>query len=349
MKKPSKTILLSLLLVLFVAVIGSGSVPVWAKDLPSILRLGTMPVGTTNNTAGIGLGEIISKNTPMDVKVVPVAVPIVWIPMMESGEIDLGIGNQVESEKAWLAIDAYKIATKRAGVKSFRVRLVALGAPLCIGIMVRGDAPYQRISDLGGAKIPLYPKGSSLHEQVLALLALGGLTAKDIVNVPISNPLEGTRALVDGRIEAVMVAVDAPMIMEAITKRNGRFLLPDTDPEAVGRMQKLNRQYFLETPNHVGPNVMKTPIPMLAVHTHLVASPDLSEEAVYLITKAVWENRAKLSQNPVLKRWRPDSFIVPSKMFVPYHKGAVKYWKEAGIWTEEMTKIQNELMAKDPR
>lgn len=341
-------------LVAFLVVLGAvwtaaGTVSASAADLPKILRLGTMPVGTTVNTAGIGLADIITKNTPMDVKVVPVAVEVVWIPMMVGGEIDLGVGNGVEYENAYLLKGVYSMVAKKVHVKTFPVRMVAKGGPLHIGFLVRGDAPYKKVSDLKGARVPLYPKGSSIHMHTLGCLANGGLTAADVVDVPVSNPLEATRALIDGRADAVQVAVNAPMIMEAVTKLGAHFLPLDTSKEAIENMQKVNRQYFASAPADPDPNVMKEPIPEVTVDTGLVASAKLSDDAVYAATKALWEHRAELVKKPVLTQWKPDEFVDPGRTFVPYHPGAVRYWKEAGLWSSEMEAVQNRLLAEEPK
>lgn len=323
--------------------------PTSAADLPKILRLGTMPVGTTVNTAGIGLADLISKNTAMDVKVVPVAVEVVWIPMMVSGEMDFGVGNGVEYENAYLTKGVYGMVAKKVNVKTFPVRMVAKGGPLHIGFLVRGDAPYKKVADLKGARVPLYPPGSSIQMHTLGCLANGGLTAEDVVNVPVSNPLEATRALIDGRADAVQVAVNAPMIMEAVTKLGAHFLPLDTSAEAIANMQKVNRQYFASAPADPDPNVMKEPIPEVTVDTGLVASAQLSDDAVYAATKALWENRSQLAKKPVLNQWKPDEFVDPARTFVPYHSGAVRYWKEIGLWSPQMEEVQNRLLAQEPK
>lgn len=320
-----------------------------AGNLPKILRLGTMPVGTTVNTSGIGLADIISKHTPMQVKVVPVAVEVIWIPMMANKEMDLGVGNCLEFENAYFARQVYRMVAKKMKVKSFPVRMVAKGGQLQLGFLVRGDSPFKTIADLKGARVPLYPPGSSTNLHTVALLANAGLKPEDVKNVPVSNPLQATRALIDGRADAVDVAINAPMVMEAVTKVHARFLPVDMSAEAVKRMQEVNHQYYAAIPQNYDPNVMKKPIPELTLDLGFVASAYLSDDAVYSLTKAIWENRKELAEKPVLSGWNSNSFVDPERTFFPFHPGAVRYWKEAGLWSQKMDEIQARLLSEEPK
>jgi len=66
---------------------------------------------------------------------------------------------------------------------------------------------------------------------------------------------------------------------------------------------------------------------------HLYARRDLSEEAAYAITKLIHKNLNQLVERHKAFRYISEN---PDKMTtdigVPFHPGAVKYWKEAGLW-----------------
>ena len=76
----------------------------------------------------------------------------------------------------------------------------------------------------------------------------------------------------------------------------------------------------------------------------LVAGPHLSDEVAYHITKALWENYKELApMHPRLKSWTPNRFA-SVRAVVPYHGGAVKFFKEQGAWTKELEEHQEKLL-----
>jgi len=79
---------------------------------------------------------------------------------------------------------------------------------------------------------------------------------------------------------------------------------------------------------------------------YFIASENLSEEAVYAITKALWENHKEFpAVHKLFKKCVPGNFV-SEKATIPYHPGAIKFYKEKGAWTADMDKLQKELLAK---
>jgi TRAP-type uncharacterized transport system substrate-binding protein len=66
---------------------------------------------------------------------------------------------------------------------------------------------------------------------------------------------------------------------------------------------------------------------------HLVSSTRVSETAVYTLVKAWWENLSELqTKHPLFKKWTKEMQAL-TNFTVPYHPGAIKFYKEAGVWT----------------
>jgi len=76
----------------------------------------------------------------------------------------------------------------------------------------------------------------------------------------------------------------------------------------------------------------------------VAASAHLSNETVYVVTKTLWKHYKELHPYHVwLKQWRPKQMFDPNPI-IPYHPGAVKFFKEAGVWTSQVEKKQKELL-----
>lgn len=315
------------------------------KDLPKLLTLGTMPVGTTVNMAGSGIAVLVNKHTPMNVKVMPVANETVWIPMMAQGECEMGVGIMPEVEYAYLGKRLWERPAKALGIDGFPVRTVALGAKCQMSFNVRGDSSIEKIADLKGKRVVQYMPKSGIQDFVLASLANGNLTPEDVKFIRVTNPVEGGRALMDGRVDASYTAPDAPIIMEMVSKVNARYLPHEMGEAAQQRVKAINHELRVEIPEQLFPNVLEEKKPMMVFDWALFASADASEEAIYEIAKLMYENAGELNEKPALKYWQRERFC-SDKVYIPYHEGAVKYYKEKGLWNEKIEAVQSRLLEK---
>ena len=69
-----------------------------------------------------------------------------------------------------------------------------------------------------------------------------------------------------------------------------------------------------------------------------VAHPDVSNEAVYAMMKAMYENRVELEDAYSLLRYHGQQngeFFVNVLNSVPFHQGAANFWKEVDLWRPE--------------
>src|SRR4030043_332928 len=62
-------------------------------SLPKLLNLSTHPVGSLVNSMGTGLATVLSKPLTTVVKVMPTTGPTEWLPMIATGEVDMGVLN----------------------------------------------------------------------------------------------------------------------------------------------------------------------------------------------------------------------------------------------------------------
>jgi TRAP transporter TAXI family solute receptor len=316
----------------------------FAQQLPPILNIGTHPVGSFYNVVGTAVATVIGKHTPMKTTVKPMAGPAAWFPLVVSEEIDLGIANCWDSEKGYLGESIYKKLSKEKG---FPIYLIAVSNWNTGGMVVAGDSGIYRYSDLKGKKVAANFPTPSLQLQAEAYLANGGVSWSEIRPVPVSSVAEAAKAVIEGRADATGTsAMGMPILNELQAKRGARFLPFDTSPEAVQR----TREKFPGYPIKVTPGPGRTGVEkeeyLWAYDNYFLGRQSLSDEAVYLIVKALWENYQELGLiHVLLKDWVPDRFV-SKEALIPYHPGAIKFYKEKGVWTNEMAKLQETLLAK---
>ena len=164
----------------------------WA-DLPKTATLATPAAGSLYNAIGVGLATVISRHSPMTVRVQTSAGPPAWLPSMESGDTDLGVLTSADAVTSYKGIVIYK--------KRFRnTRILAVGGSLKLGFYVANNSEIQNLSDLKGKKIPAdFPGAPIVKLSSTAALATAGLTYNDIVKVPVADLNAGAQAFLEGR------------------------------------------------------------------------------------------------------------------------------------------------------
>ena len=319
-----------------------------AEKLPRILNLATMPPGMIVNAQGVGIADVVSKYTPMSVKVMPATNEQVWMPMTVRGEIDLGVTASLPAYLAYHGTLAFKNIAEKAKVKGFPLRAVTGGSPLRVNFVVRGDDPAKTCADLKGRRVVCFREGTQLDLFTKARLANGGLSMKDVKCVPAANPIESARAVMEGRADAGDLAVGAPIATEAVAKVKARWLSLDPSPEAVERMTEIIKTaYVAKTPGGVFIGVPEDQY-LMHMDVILVAVKGISESAIYEITKILWDNNDELVKRPGLMEWKKERFVTKEPR-LPYHDGAIKFYKEKGIWSKEMEEFQKERLAAEPK
>ena len=140
----------------------------------------------------------------------------------------------------------------------------------------------------------------------------------------------------------------APIATEAVAKVNARFLSLDPSPEAVKRMKAYSEtSYVAKVPGGLFIGVPEDQY-LMHVDVILIATESMSEAAVYEITKVLWEHNDELVKRPGLMEWKRERFVT-KEPGIPYHNGAVKFYKEKGLWSKDMEEFQKTALAEEPK
>lgn len=311
-----------------------------AKSLPKTIVHGANPPGSLFYVLGAGIAKVVAAHTPMKVEVFPQG-GTVWYPMLGTGEVHFGINVPGDILTAYKGEAIYK---KPTGGKGFFLRTLMLGAPLQVGLVVPGDSDIKSPQDIKGKRMPVdYGTFYSTTLTTRALLANYGLTTKDVKGFPVTSYPAAVRSVIENRADITVGSVGSGIIGELKVARGARFLNLDTSPEAIARMKKVHPGYYPIPVKPGRPGVTKK-ITVMGKDINLVASGKLSDEVAYLITKALWENYKELAPiHPRLKLWTPDRFA-STRSVIPYHPGAIKLYKEKGVWTKELEAHQKKLL-----
>lgn len=310
-------------------------------EVPRSATLATHAVGSLYNAMGTGIATVLSRNTPMTVKVQPFAGPPAWVPSMERGETDMGVLTGADAIMANKGIVLYKRPFKN-------VRLLIIGSALHTGFFVQKDSSIQNVADLKGKKVATdYPGTPILKLSSSASLATAGLSYDDIVKVPVADLMAGSRAFIEGRTDVCYHAVRSPAVEEANARLGGvRFISLINSPEARKKMGDIYPGSYPFTSKKGSATGVLADTIVMANDVYLVVAKDFSDEAAYEVVKALWEHNNELGQAyRALGAWKP-ALMVKKSALIPYHSGVIKFFKEKGKWDDEMDAVQAELLAQ---
>lgn len=256
-----------------------------------------------------------------------------YLPLINTGEVDFGFSNGVEAAFAMSGTGNYDRSNPN-------IRLVGVMFPLRTGLMVPADTGIRTIADLkakaGSLRIASeYTSSTIIPFYIEGALANGGMTYDDFQKVPVSSFVKGIQALGDGLVDVALVSLNSGAGKQADVKLQGRgglqYVSLDLADSAVAAFKDyLPAGSIVSLPKNdkipglqEAANIIEIPWMML---THANASEDL----VYKMTKAIAENNDALKASfGAFGQARPEK-MAPANA-VPYHPGALKYYKEAGI------------------
>lgn len=320
---------------------GAGAKP--KAGLPPILSMSSLAPGTATHAWATGLADLVTKNTPMKLLIESYPGPAVAFPLMEKGDIDLVGCPSPEQYWAFHADHGYKGPSGGKGYKG--LRLLFMDAVYVVGLVAGADTGLRTTRDLKGKRIALVaPVLLSAYLSIQASVANGGWTEKDVVYVPVGSASEGKKLNVERKVDASSHPLGAADVEEISAARGGaRFLSLDPSPEARKRAQ----QFHPAIPQLIKAGTA-TGVPedtWLNTFRNAVASWEtLPDEAAYAILEALWNNMEKYQKVHVLLRDLTQKRLATVEACVPYHPGAVKFYKEKGLWTDELENLQRSLL-----
>lgn len=310
-------------------------------QLPRAASIGTNPQGSLFYAVGTALATVLDNETPLNIRVQPFTGTVQFVPLIDAGELEFGINNMHDGRSAYFGIEPWNHFPKLRAITPL-IRLQS-------GMVVRSDSGIETFADAVGKRITGDYRAHLISRFTTeALMANAGISWDDFEVVPVSSHVEGVRALMEGRADVVYGAFN-PAMREAHASIPGggvRFLDISNDAEAVERM-KATLPGSAVDPLPAGFFVgIDEPINVIGYDVYFTTGADVSEDLVYAMTKTLWENEDKVkdAHRALAQRFARDT-MVNSDVTFPYHTGAIRFYKEKGMWSDEMQEIQDELLA----
>jgi uncharacterized protein len=319
------------------------------QQTPRAVTIGSNPAGTVFYAVASAFSKVVSEGTAFQMTVQPYTGTSTFLPLLNSGEIDFGINNAVDMALSYQGPERLKIGGRNPFAHTPNARLVMRGAPLLVGLVVRKDSPLKSIHDIKGKRVTgEYPAQLAVWYNLFGHLATAGLTWSDVKVVPVPAANEGIDALLQGRADVTMHALNSAKIREADSTVGVRHLSSDCSPQGEQRLSRAVPGYYTRLMKAGSASAVTEDTCVIAYDIYLSTHKAAVDQVVASSLRAIWENLDKLSPvHPIFKEWTRDRAVAPD-VTMPYHPAAVQFYKEQKVWSTKMDDAQQKLLALNP-
>ncbi len=243
--------------------------------------------------------------------------------LISKGEAEFAIVQNDVMDYAYKGIDLF------AGEKVSGLATIGTLYPEVVQIAATKESGIKSVADLKGKRVSVGDLGSGVEFNAKQILEGYGMTFDDIKKSNLSFKESGD-GLQNGQLDACFVTAGVPnAALQELAISAGLVLVPVTGAEADAICAKYG--YYTKTTIPGGTyKGADEDVPALAIKATLAVSQSLSEDVVYNITKAMFENTSELALAHA-KGKEISAAAAITGVSVPFHPGAVKYYKEIGL------------------
>jgi uncharacterized protein len=317
---------------------GVGFAPRRGSAALARITIAANPAGTNFNVIGGGFAKLLQETLGIPSIVRPYAGSSVYLPLLQRGEVTLGINS---------SIDAFVAFTGEPPYHSRLSNLRALMAvyPLAYMYWCRERSGMRRIEDLKGKRVVLdYRSLVVLGRLNRAILATGGLTESDIEPVTVAGLVEGARAVLEGRADAVAMGYQLPIVRQTHVGISGglRFLTMGNDEAKVAEVMP-GAGVITLSPDQLSVGI-DAPIRTAVYDTYLASGTHLTADDTQAIVSTLHTHWSELQRSYALLAGVRAADAAPVAAPMPYHAGAIRFFKEIGLWSSAHEENQKRLL-----
>lgn len=320
--------------------------PAGQLNMPRTIAWSAYPTGTGGYSQAVAIGNILQRQYGVNLRVVPGRNDVSRLATLRAGRVNMSAGG---SESVYAQEGILNFAAQIWGPQPIRAVLSNFSDSCSFTFASAADANIHSVDDIRGKRLTFVQGAPSLNNASTALLSYANLTWDDVQRVDVGGYNAAIDAVINNRADVAGGACNSPPFMRVESSPRGlRWVeFPHDDDAGVERVRDRLPWYVphiaTEGPGidpNAGVSVFTSAYPLLVV------MDDLDEDMVYGITKVIavhlddYKNSA-----PGANGWRIMGQQLENS-FIPYHDGAIRYFKEIGIWTPEAEAKQEENLQR---
>lgn len=318
----------------------------WAQvTLPAQISWTAYDVGSAGYNQAVAIGSALKNELKVDLRVLPGKNDVSRQVPLRGKQVQFsatGVGASYLAQEGVLDFGA-----KSWGPQEVRVLLTA-NADSNLTVGVAADLGIKTFADLRGKRVAYIVGSPSLNENVTAILSFANLTWDDVKRVDFPGFGQSWDGIINNQVDAAFATTTSGKAYQLEASPRGIFWppLPHNDKEGWKRLQD-KAPFFAPNVATEGAGLSKEKPNEGAAYPYpiLISYADQNADLVYNMTKAMVTLYPKYQGTaPGINGWALERQRF--EWAVPYHDGAIRYFKEIGKWTDAHQKHNDNLVKR---
>lgn len=315
-------------------------------ELPKQLSWTAYGTGSAGYNQSVAVGAALQDALGVNLRVLPGKNDVSRTEPLRQGRVQFsatGVGGSFMAQEG-----AFQFGAENWGPQPIRVLMANNGGAINLAVGVAGDVGVETYADLKGKRVAWVVGAPALNVNTEAYLAYGGLTWDDVERVDFGGYGASWDGLIEGQVDAAFASTNSGKAYEAASSPRG-LTWPPIDPnnaEGLERMQSI-APFFVTNKAKVGANIDGTDGYQGAGYAYpvLIGTEGTEADLAYNMTKAMVELfDAYKGKAPGINGWALDKQDM--QWVVPYHEGAIRFYKEQGLWSDDAQAHNDNLIAR---
>ncbi len=315
------------------------------SGLPATLAWTAYDVGSGGYNQSVAIGNALKQKYNVSLRVLPGKNDISRTLPLRDGKVQFsanGVGGSYLAQEG-----VYEFGAKDWGPQPVRALMMNTSDQI-LTVVAAKDAGIKTVADLKGKRVAWVIGAPALNQNITAILAFSGLTWDDVQKVEFGGFGAAMDGIINNQVDAAFTSSISGKAFQIAKSPRGLVypVIPHNDKAGWARMNKV-APFFFPFMGTEGAELSKDNPAESATYPYPVLMTYATQDAslVYAMT------RAMVDTYDLYKGAAPGNsgWDVKRQNFawvIPYHDGAIRYWKKAGQWTPAHQAHDDKLVAR---
>jgi TRAP transporter TAXI family solute receptor len=294
------------------------------------LSIATGGTGGVFYPYGGGIAKVISENLPgVEATAEVTAASVDNLKFIKQGTSDLAFSMADTAQDALGGKEGFE------GIGAVPVRTLAVLYTSYVHLVTLESSGITRVTDLKGRTVSTGAAGSGTTVLANRILQAAGLDPQRDIRAQSLGVAQSVDAIKDGKIDAFFWNAGLPTasILDLVNTPGTRARFISTEDILPRLRQAYGSALYYTAVIPKGIYKTNPDVPVVAVANLLVVSESMPEELAHDITKLLFDKQTDLEAiHPQAHELSIETALKGST--IPYHPGAIRYYRERSVWKE---------------